>query len=107
MALLGLTTQEIEMFKMPSRIAKMPLRRQKIAVRRMISNKLLKFVGKPNSPLVRAEAGEVIAKKFGMEVCVTVQPFKPVDHITIDAEVVRPNVQIEGLADHKGSPARM
>jgi hypothetical protein len=67
----------------PSRILRMPRRRQKIAIKRLLQARLDKFVGEPNSPVVRVNVLRVIFDAFGMpHADMTVQPRSPVKTIT-------------------------
>lgn len=64
----------------------MSRRRQKISLKSKLENDLKQFIGRPNSPLLRAEVIKVIAKSIGIEVLVASNPIPAVEHITIDIE---------------------
>lgn len=69
----------------PSRISRMSKRRQKVALKAWIQKDLQPFVGKPNSPLLRADVERVIMSKFaaGIHAYVVVQPVAPVERIDL------------------------
>ena len=73
----------------PAKIRRMSKRRQKIAIRRLIQAELQRFVGQPNSQMVRAEVRRVIFDKFfGPCADVIVHPFTTIEHIKLDVHLI-------------------
>lgn len=60
-----------------AQIARMSLRRQKIAIKRIVGAQLAQFVGQPLSPVVCAEVRRVVFGTFGIpeaEISITYHP---------------------------------
>ena len=84
----------------PARIRRMSRRRQKVAIRHWLEKDLQRFVGQPNSPLVRAEVTKIMMGKLGIGIHaeVVIQPRTPVEKIDLNFVVTNAGITSEGGA---------
>lgn len=70
-------------YRISAKIHKMPRRRQKIAVKKVLIGQLNLFVGKENSPILRANIGRILFDRLGVHADLHISPITPIEHITI------------------------
>lgn len=77
---------------LPAKLRRMSRRRQKIALAKRIQDDLVKLVGQPNSPAVRAQVVRVVQERIGLVpyIDVLVKMRRPVDHITLNFTITKP-----------------